>query len=339
MLDRVTAVHCDLGRSEWAGTKELAERQCAAYGLPLVVTSRNGNDLLDQVQYERKAWPAIGLAQYCTSDHKTAVAAKVVTQLTKDVRTAEGYAPLSPQRKVRVLQVLGIRAQESSRRGAREPMSCRTDNRLKQEDEWFPIFDYTTEQVWDRIKASGVEHHSAYDKGMSRLSCCFCVVAKLADLRIAGQENKGLLAEYVQVERAIGHSFKQGWAIEQLWAELYGEEDVDAAAAQAVAQREQGAQAPQAEAATAEPQAAPQADATDEAVAEAVAAALYTGAKVRARRCTSKGVRLQGTALAAACEALGGSLAALPAGDLHHNASSVVVGGQALRQLAAALGL
>ena len=30
---RLQAVHCDLGRMEWAGTRELAEKQCALYGV------------------------------------------------------------------------------------------------------------------------------------------------------------------------------------------------------------------------------------------------------------------------------------------------------------------
>jgi 3'-phosphoadenosine 5'-phosphosulfate sulfotransferase (PAPS reductase)/FAD synthetase len=38
---RLQAVHCDLGRMEWAGTRELAEKQCARYGVPLLVISRS----------------------------------------------------------------------------------------------------------------------------------------------------------------------------------------------------------------------------------------------------------------------------------------------------------
>ena len=40
-------------------------------------------------------------------------------------------------------------------------------------------FTWKVEDVWARIKASGVEHHKAYDLGMSRLSCCFCVFAPI----------------------------------------------------------------------------------------------------------------------------------------------------------------
>jgi hypothetical protein len=46
---RLQAVHCDLGRMEWAGARELAEKQCARYGVPLHVIGRS-QDLLSHVE-------------------------------------------------------------------------------------------------------------------------------------------------------------------------------------------------------------------------------------------------------------------------------------------------
>jgi 3'-phosphoadenosine 5'-phosphosulfate sulfotransferase (PAPS reductase)/FAD synthetase len=45
-----------------------------------------------------------------------------------------------------------------------------------------PIHDWTEEQVWQRIRASGVPYHPACDQGMTRLSCSLCVLASRADL-------------------------------------------------------------------------------------------------------------------------------------------------------------
>lgn len=45
---KVIVVHCDLGRMEWAGTRELAEEQAAHYGFRFEVVARD-EDLLDQV--------------------------------------------------------------------------------------------------------------------------------------------------------------------------------------------------------------------------------------------------------------------------------------------------
>src|SRR3990172_3275915 len=67
VLNRVTVVHADLGRVEWAGTRELAERQAVAQGVPFRAVSRPQGDLLTHVE-ERGMWPD-SARRYCTSDH------------------------------------------------------------------------------------------------------------------------------------------------------------------------------------------------------------------------------------------------------------------------------
>jgi 3'-phosphoadenosine 5'-phosphosulfate sulfotransferase (PAPS reductase)/FAD synthetase len=76
-------------------------------------------------------------------------------------------------------------------------------------DDWLPLHSWTTEQVWARIRASGVRHHPAYDLGMPRLSCCFCIFSPRSALLLAGKHNPKLQAEYVAVERQIGHRFRK----------------------------------------------------------------------------------------------------------------------------------
>jgi 3'-phosphoadenosine 5'-phosphosulfate sulfotransferase (PAPS reductase)/FAD synthetase len=76
-------------------------------------------------------------------------------------------------------------------------------------DDWLPLHAWTVDEVWRRIRASGVRHLPAYDLGMPRLSCCFCIFSPRAALLLAGKHNPALLAEYVAVERAIGHSFRK----------------------------------------------------------------------------------------------------------------------------------
>jgi hypothetical protein len=62
--------------------------------------------------------------------------------------------------------------------------------------------------VWQRIHASGVPYHPAYDQGMTRLSCSLCVLASRADLVRAAQLRPTLAAEYAQLEAQIGHRFR-----------------------------------------------------------------------------------------------------------------------------------
>ncbi|MBQ1165131.1 phosphoadenosine phosphosulfate reductase family protein, partial [Streptomyces sp. A73] len=72
---------------------------------------------------------------------------------------------------------------------------------------WLPILHWTEAEVWARIKASGVRYHWAYDKGLKRLSCSFCVLASREDLECAARLRPDLAAEYVALEAEMGHRF------------------------------------------------------------------------------------------------------------------------------------
>lgn len=211
--ERIVVVHADLGRVEWKGTRELAERQATHYGLPFEAVKRTQNDLLAHVE-ARRLWPSSN-ARYCTSDHKRGPVGTVITRLAAAVRLREG-------RPARVLNCLGLRAQESTARKNKVPFERdrRASNSYRVVDTWLPIHDWTVDQVWARIKASGVEHHPAYDLGMPRLSCCFCVFAPKSALMIAGRHNPELLAEYAALEVRIGHKFRKDLAIADVQAAL-----------------------------------------------------------------------------------------------------------------------
>jgi 3'-phosphoadenosine 5'-phosphosulfate sulfotransferase (PAPS reductase)/FAD synthetase len=205
--DSVVAVHADLGRVEWKGTKELAAEQCAFYGIPLHIVSRNKGDLLDQVE-ARGMWPDNG-NRYCTSDQKRDQVAKLFTYLAGiQAETIQG-------RPIRILNCMGLRAQESPKRAkmVESEINKRASSGKRIVENWLPIHKWTTAQVWETIHASGVRYHYAYDLGMPRLSCCFCIFAPENALLLAGKHNRELLSEYVRVEKKIGHTFRNGFAI------------------------------------------------------------------------------------------------------------------------------
>lgn len=207
--DRLVAVHADLGRVEWDGTRELAEEQARHYGVRFEVVRREAGDLLDQVE-ARGMWPS-SQQRYCTSDQKRDQVAKLFTRLTR-----EGV--VASNRKVRILDCQGIRAQESTDRAKKQPFARngRASNGRKTVDTWYPIFDWTLDQVWARNAAAGTRHHPAYDLGMSRLSCVFCVFASKKDLAIAAAANPQLLDTYAAVEQRIGHTFRLDLSIAAL---------------------------------------------------------------------------------------------------------------------------
>lgn len=211
VVDRVRVVHADLGRVEWKGTRQLAETQAAAYGLPFEVVRRERGDLLEQVE-ARGMWPDRG-NRYCTSDQKRDQVAKVFTRLATGRADAEA-------RPFRILNCMGLRAAESPARSKLRPLelNTRASNGRKEVWTWLPIHAWSAEQVWARIRASGVPHHPAYDLGMPRLSCIFCVFSSRPALILAGKHNPEMLAEYVRVERRIGHTFRKDQPIAEIAA-------------------------------------------------------------------------------------------------------------------------
>jgi 3'-phosphoadenosine 5'-phosphosulfate sulfotransferase (PAPS reductase)/FAD synthetase len=199
---RLVVAHADLGRVEWPGTRELAEEQARHYGLAFHAVRRRQGDLLDHIaQHGRFPSPA---ARYCTSDHKRGPIWTLFTRLAE--RSRQDGA-----RVCRLLNCLGLRAEESPSRASRPPFgpNAAASNGRRWVDDWLPLHAWTTAQVWQRIRASGVRHHPAYDLGMPRLSCCFCIFSPRSALLLAGQHNPELLAQYVAVERQIGHAFRQ----------------------------------------------------------------------------------------------------------------------------------
>lgn len=231
--DRIIVVHCDLGRVEWEGTRELAAEHAAHYGFAFEVVSRPQGDLLTQVE-QRKAsldaagkdsppWPS-SAARWCTSQHKTGQVTKLMTALVKLA---------SLDRKARILNCLGIRADESPARAKKDEFGPDAatwsqapkdgqpgkPHSLRTVDRWLPIFDWDTCQVWERIGQAGTRHHWAYDEGMPRLSCCFCVLASRSSLVRSAQLNPALAAEYVAVEVRVGSRFTAKASMAEIVAE------------------------------------------------------------------------------------------------------------------------
>jgi 3'-phosphoadenosine 5'-phosphosulfate sulfotransferase (PAPS reductase)/FAD synthetase len=210
VTDRLLAVHCDLGRVEWPGTKELAAEQAQRYDLPFQIARNRkySGDLLGRIE-NRGKWPDRG-NRYCTSEFKTGPVKRLCTRLVREKREA------GMDRQVRILNCLGIRASESPARAARHPFKHLDNedhntgwtNGLRWVDEWLPIFTWDETDVWDRIRASGVPHHPAYDQGMPRLSCSFCVLAGKSALVRAAQLRPELAQEYLALEQKMDFRFK-----------------------------------------------------------------------------------------------------------------------------------
>lgn len=224
-LDRVVCVHADLGHVEWAGTKELAERQASHFGVRFeVVRCKDG--LLDLVR-RRGMFPA-NKQRYCTSNLKTGQVQKLITRLADEWRVAEREraGKRAKLRRPRILNVLGMRGDESPKRAKflpfvpDDPKSSSSTRR--QVDRWLPLHSWTLEDVWGAIDEWGLRplSHYAYTLGMPRVSCVFCIFAPKSALILAGKHNPALLAEYVAVESEIGHRFRMDLSMAQVAASV-----------------------------------------------------------------------------------------------------------------------
>lgn len=206
--DRIVVVHADLGDAEWDGVPQLAAEHAAHYGLrfELVGRARAGKTetILERVA-QRGKWPDAA-RRWCTSDHKRGPIRTLMTRLSAELRES-GQALDRP---VALLNVMGLRAEESPARSRRIPYAHNhsASNGRRRVDDWYPIHDWPLARVRETIAAAGTRPHPAYAAGMTRLSCRFCVLASRADLICSARLNPELAQRYAAVEQRTGHRFR-----------------------------------------------------------------------------------------------------------------------------------
>jgi 3'-phosphoadenosine 5'-phosphosulfate sulfotransferase (PAPS reductase)/FAD synthetase len=234
VMDRLVVVHCDLGRSEWPGTLELARDHAAAYGLRFEVVHRRTRTGERQTLLERIE--ARGMFpdrqnRYCTSEFKTGPGSTLFTRLAAESRAA-GIV----DRPVRLLSILGMRAEESPERAKMLPFrhdggpTCVCDacqavpelerpkgrsNTRKHIDIWLPIHSWNSAQVFERCGRAPTLLHPAYALGFPRASCVFCVLGSKSALIRACQLMPELAEEYAALEDRIGHTIKHKFSIRE----------------------------------------------------------------------------------------------------------------------------
>lgn len=110
---------------------------------------------------------------------------------------------------LKVVSCIGIRALESPARAKHTEFKLDVKNSKAGRSwyVWLPIFDWSEPQVFQFIKNYlGQKPHWAYLKGMTRLSCCFCIMASLADLKTAARLRPELLQEYIALEAELNQT-------------------------------------------------------------------------------------------------------------------------------------
>lgn len=190
--EKLIVIHAGLGEVEWEGTIDHI-KNTIEHELHVV---RNPNKTFFEMVEHRKMWPSPKNRQ-CTSDLKRGPIQTKIRQICNE----RGFDM--------VIDCMGLRAQESSKRAKKTPFSrlksgCNSKRSWLQ---WLPIHDWSEEAVFDFIKSNGQKPHWAYDAGMSRLSCSFCIMSSEKDLKTAAKLRPDLLKKYVEIEKRLGHTF------------------------------------------------------------------------------------------------------------------------------------
>lgn len=191
--DQLLIVHADLGRVEWAGSQEHIKR--TAFGLPLLVATARRSFF--QMVRERGKWPSPQQRQ-CTSDLKRGPIAREIRR----------YLKTHPRYNNLVVNCMGMRAQESAARAKAQTLkfSERNSRAGREWYDWLPIHAMTETEVFQTIRDAGQAPAWPYFAGMTRYSCCFCIMASEADLKTAARLAPDLYREVINLERDIGHT-------------------------------------------------------------------------------------------------------------------------------------
>jgi len=209
--NRMVAVHAVLEGMEWPGVLDLVKKQCRRVGLPLELVQAGGQwpSWYDYAAYRRE-WPGFG-TRFCTRGWKGTPIEALVTVYKRE------WQRLTGKKQIRVLHVMGMRADESPERGARYTEYQHEHGRTNTErwtDLWLPLYDWTAPEVWSYIRKHRLPYHPIYDMGMERLSCVFCPLAGRHEIvqaaKVAYKLDPSLLRRAVEVEASVGKPIKGG---------------------------------------------------------------------------------------------------------------------------------
>ena len=145
----------------------------------------------------------------CTSDLKRGPIERTIRGITRE-REALGIESWGL-----VVNCMGMRAEESPGRKKLTPFKQSTSNSKAGREwyDWLPIHSWTEADVFDAISGAGQRPHVIYSLGMTRFSCCFCIMASEQDLRTAARlatdrpellNDPRLYRKYSDLERSTG---------------------------------------------------------------------------------------------------------------------------------------
>ena len=187
---QLIVVHAILHEVDWPGIPEHIEAT-VSHPVSYVAAAKS---LLDMAA-QRGMFPSPTQRQ-CTSDLKRGPIETFIRR----------YLKQHPEFQGRVVSCMGFRAEESPARAKLQTLvkNERNSRAGRTWYDWLPIHHLTMQEVFAEIQAAGQQPHWAYQAGMTRLSCVFCIMASTQDLRTAAQLKPDLYRRYAELEQRLG---------------------------------------------------------------------------------------------------------------------------------------
>ncbi|WP_220471190.1 phosphoadenosine phosphosulfate reductase domain-containing protein [Cohnella cholangitidis] len=194
-FNQIVVVHACLGAVEWPGVIDHIKANVDHHVYVVRARKKDGSEktLLGMVE-DRGMWPSSSCRQ-CTSDLKRGPIMKFI----RNYLYQKG-------RRIAV-NCMGIRAEESTARAKKVPFRFNASESCGHREvyDWMPIFDLTTAEVFQGIADAGQKPFWTYERN-ERLSCVFCIMGSVNDLRHGAEKNPELYKQYVDLEKRIGHT-------------------------------------------------------------------------------------------------------------------------------------
>jgi len=208
-------IHADLGSVEWKDSLPVCERLAQQIGWELVVVQRKAGGMMERWE---KRW-ANNIARYSALECVKVILPWSTPSMrfcTSELKTAVICSELSRRFKGRdILSITGVRHDESAAR-AKMPIAKPNAKLTKKKVvgvDWNPIIEWTTPAVFDYISEYDGPLHEAYSKyHSSRVSCAYCIMGSIADLKASSScpDNQDIFRRMVALEITSSFGFQGG---------------------------------------------------------------------------------------------------------------------------------
>ena len=156
-------------------------------------TARAPFDALDSWKF---MGPPARKIRWCCPVHKTSPSLAKV----KDILAARRGCPVADVKDFRTLAFVGVRAEESERRSTYERLSV--SRKHPAQLNFYPIFDWTSAEVFLYLFAKELPFNRAYRNGLPRVGCKFCPMASQWYDCMTNHRYPAETAPYIEIVRA-----------------------------------------------------------------------------------------------------------------------------------------